>query len=343
MAKRCAGDLADELGGGQWPAAGFGQQLRRVAGDEQLDLALEFADAPGALLDRADLLAGDPDSRGLLAARQPSREALQPDLAVQRAGRDVDVVEEVVQMPAQPTLLVGAVGDEIVVVVEQQPDLQRVVVQMRGGQPLDALAQRRPGDRQRVDRVALAPLAGAPAGAGHQGRRDPHDPLAAGQQPPLQPPRDVAAILDRPDPLAVAQATRPPERAFAAGDRRRDRLATQPLAGRRVDSHQRVRLLVRVRANHDHVLRPFVGCHWRSRITRRHTSLGGRSHAPIKSARRSTGGGGRHNRCRSDQLADSDAKSQSAADPGPNPDDRTSPPGTPNADSETTLAPGAAA
>src|SRR3954452_17403045 len=35
-----AGDLADELGRGQWPEAGLGKQLRRDSGDELGDLGL---------------------------------------------------------------------------------------------------------------------------------------------------------------------------------------------------------------------------------------------------------------------------------------------------------------
>ena len=45
VAKRCgAGDLADELGGGQRPEAGLGEQLRRDLGDELGDLGLERVD-----------------------------------------------------------------------------------------------------------------------------------------------------------------------------------------------------------------------------------------------------------------------------------------------------------
>ena len=39
-----AGDLADQLAGGQGPEAGFGEQLRRDRGDEPGDLSLERLD-----------------------------------------------------------------------------------------------------------------------------------------------------------------------------------------------------------------------------------------------------------------------------------------------------------
>lgn len=63
----------------------------------------------------------------------------------------------------------------------------------------------------------------------------------------------------------------------------------------------------------------------------------GRSHAPIKSRRGSSGGGGRHNACWSDLTIDSQAKSQPAANPRPNPVGRTPPPGNPDNDTEARL------
>jgi hypothetical protein len=63
-----AGDLADQLGGGQRPAASLLEQLRRVAFDERGELALEFADAFGVGGDLAHELARDPHAGGLLGA-----------------------------------------------------------------------------------------------------------------------------------------------------------------------------------------------------------------------------------------------------------------------------------
>jgi hypothetical protein len=60
----------------------------------------------------------------------------------------------------------------------------------------------------------------------------------------------------------------------------------------------------------------------------------GRSHAPIKSRRGSSGGGERHNACWSDQPIDSDPKSQLATSPRPNPVGRTPPPGNPDDDTD---------
>jgi hypothetical protein len=49
LAKRSAGDLADELGGGQRSEARLVQQLRRDLGDERGDLGLERVDRLGEL------------------------------------------------------------------------------------------------------------------------------------------------------------------------------------------------------------------------------------------------------------------------------------------------------
>jgi hypothetical protein len=50
----------------------------------------------------------------------------------------------------------------------------------------EALLGRRPGNRQRVDRIRPARLPKAALSGGHQLRRHAHDPLAAGRQEPLE-------------------------------------------------------------------------------------------------------------------------------------------------------------
>jgi hypothetical protein len=70
------------------------------------------------------------------------------------------------------------------------------------------LAQRRPGDRERVDRVGLATHPpGAPLG-GHQLRWHPHQLFACGKQLALERPRQLPAVLKRPQPL-LAEARSP--------------------------------------------------------------------------------------------------------------------------------------
>ena len=100
--------------------------------------------------------------------------------------------------------------------IEQQPDLHRLLVQIRDRELLDAVLDDRAGDRERVDLIGLARLALALAGGAHPVRRDAHDPLAGGQQRLLEPARDVPAVLDRPHALLI-QAARPPDRGQMPG------------------------------------------------------------------------------------------------------------------------------
>src|SRR5450755_2506484 len=63
------------------------------------------------------------------------------------------------------------------------------------------------------------------------------------------------------------------------------------------------------------------------RISGGQTSLGADCHAPIRSRRRSSGGGERQELSQSDQPVDRDFESQPAASPRTNRTSRTSPPG----------------
>jgi hypothetical protein len=104
-----------------------------------------------------------------------------------------------VDHPAEPADHPGALGDEVIAVVGEPPDLQRRPAEPGGGQPL--LAQRGPRDRQRVDRVGLAALAAPLADSGHQLRRHEHHLFPGRQQLPDQPAGHVPHILDRPHPV----------------------------------------------------------------------------------------------------------------------------------------------
>jgi hypothetical protein len=64
-------------------------------------------------------------------------------------------------------------------VVDQQPQIELGVVQLRGRKGLQPLLQRAAGNSERVDHVGLAALAGALARSGRQVRRDPQHPLPA--------------------------------------------------------------------------------------------------------------------------------------------------------------------
>jgi len=112
-------------------------------------------------------------------------------------------------------------------------------------------AQERARDRQRVDRVRLAPGARDPALLGHHLRRDPHHRLPGAEQVSLQPRGQVPAVLDRPGQLLAELLPGPPQRLQMPGRGGRDRQLPDLLADR-VDSDERVRPLVYVSANNNH-------------------------------------------------------------------------------------------
>jgi hypothetical protein len=80
-------------------------------------------------------------------------------------------------MPAQAVLEAGALSNQAVAVVKQQPDLHRPLVQVGGGEALDAVLDDRAGDRLRVDLIRLTALALAAARGAHHLRRHPDDRL----------------------------------------------------------------------------------------------------------------------------------------------------------------------
>lgn len=124
-----------------------------------------------------------------------------------------------------------------------------------GGVQIRFFAQRRPGDRKRVDRIGLAAGAGALAGACHQLRRHAQDALAGGQQEALQAAVYVATVLESEAQLLSAlQPVGPGEEppvALLVG-RNRDFAEQLPDV---VDGDGRVGPLVRVDADRDHSAR----------------------------------------------------------------------------------------
>jgi hypothetical protein len=96
-----AAGFADDLGCDQGTAAFELQQLRRIVGNTKRDLALELVGVAGERATAAHQVARDPHGNGLVTAREAPRDAIKPDLAVQRAGGDLQVGVDVVQQPAQ--------------------------------------------------------------------------------------------------------------------------------------------------------------------------------------------------------------------------------------------------
>jgi hypothetical protein len=158
-------------------------------------------------------------------------------------------------MPAQPVLYPRALSDEILAVIREQPDLHRPLVQMCHGETLDPILDDGTGDRERVDLVGLAGLALPTPGGAHPVRRHPDHPLTGGDQRLFEPTRDVPAVLDRPHALVIELA-RPPHRGQIPQLLSLDLTLPAHPAGPLVDRRQRVRALVCVRSDHDHLHRP---------------------------------------------------------------------------------------
>jgi hypothetical protein len=215
-----ASDLADQLGRDQRPATRISGKPRRERDDERGKLLLEVIDRAREIADAVELIARNTDARGLLGSGQAPGEALRPTLTRERAQRDLQLGPEVVQLPAQIVDQCGALLDEAIAVIDEQPDVELDARQVRDGQRLKALADRRSRDRDGIDSVRLARLARALPRAGHQLRRNANHALAALEQEPLQRPRDMPAILKRPHPLATDAArpahSSPNERGAAA-------------------------------------------------------------------------------------------------------------------------------
>lgn len=106
-------------------------------------------------------------SRAIRAPRAGLKVAQLPVDAVQHArpverlalGRTLELGAQIEEMPPQPVHGPRPLGDEIVAMIEQQPNLHRLLVQIRDRELLDTVLDDRAGDRQRVDLVRLAQLA----------------------------------------------------------------------------------------------------------------------------------------------------------------------------------------
>jgi hypothetical protein len=105
-------------------AAGQVQQLGTERLDPGLQVTLQGADALGDGVDVVDVLAGEAGLQtglqGCVLLAQQDADPGEVGGSVQGAGGDVEVGVEVVQGPAQPVDQPGALGDEMVTVVDQQ-------------------------------------------------------------------------------------------------------------------------------------------------------------------------------------------------------------------------------
>ena len=167
--------------------------------------------------------------------------------------------------------------------VDQQLDLA-VALLVRPRPAQVRLPQRRPCDRERVDRVRLpARPSGAPLRHG-QLRRHPHQVLADTEQLPLEPAGELAAVLDRPQPLPVERAG-PAEQLVASNRNRLLRPAAVRPRRPRPRSPTACERPVRSRSSRSPPL-PLGATGERTDLTR------GSSHAPIRSRSTVSDGGG---------------------------------------------------
>ena len=137
------------------PQPGMVEQGRGELADEWCDFALEFVDAAVELADTVELLAADRGDQPVQVG-EPRGDALDDVLELETASGDVKVGRDLVQMPADPALQAGSLGDQVVAMVDQQPHLARRAVEL--GDRQVRLAPCCAGDRERIDRVGLAAL-----------------------------------------------------------------------------------------------------------------------------------------------------------------------------------------
>ena len=281
-----------QLGGGQDAAAAFGQQLRREAGDEGGELGSR------SLMSRVSSRMRRSSSRAIRTralcsarARRPRRGSCQ--LGGSGPAGQLGLGPEVVQVPAQVVAQRGALRDEPLAVIDEQPDSSSGPASCATGsvsRPSRSAARAIATASMRRTCRARAPSARARPQLG----RDAHD-LAAGEQEPLERAGDVPAVLDRPDAFGArprAQMSRTSKQRRRPGPSAR---RAPPVAASTAATVCE-RLCVSAPIT---IIPPSPSSVLRA--DRRRTLLSrGESHASIKSRRRSSDGGGRHNIRRSD-------------------------------------------
>ena len=271
------------------------------------ELALELCGPPGACRGSSAPARGRRALASCSArASLPARRSSQLARSRQPAG-ELELGPEVVQVPAQPVL-----------------DPERALTRSSRWSSSSLISQRRARRAGRPAGSRALPRAPRGRPPARRSGRTCRGSRAARRRPGHQLRRRRARRARRARPGSARAARRrggsprsprsapveraaPGEQLLESGARRRRRRSPGELAGCALDRRAGVAALVWVRSDHDHLhssLRLVMladGADLRST----HLTRGG-CHAPIKSGRRSSGGGGRHNRCRSDPLVDSD-------------------------------------
>ena len=175
-------------------------------------------------------------------------------------------------MPSQPVDHPSPLCDQLIAIVLQQADLHRPLIQERDREPLDTLAQRRSRDRGRIDHIRLPRLRAQPAERQPSSPAAPAAPAPRPRPDPLEPRDHVPAILERPHALVTETRSEPKRLERSLISRRHGPLRDQRTT-HRINSSQRMRPLVRVHPDHDHVHVPSLK--WSTeRISGGHTSVG---------------------------------------------------------------------
>ena len=185
----CAGGVADDDRGGDRPAAVLGQQRGAMRFDQRRDLGAQGALLEGDLSDPLQDQFRDANPGAVWQTTEPAGDAF-TDLRVVQAGRGepgLQVGRELHEVPTQPVRQTTAFGDDLVAVVVEGPDFERLLVQVRDRERVDPFSECGAGDRGRVDRIGLPRLAHCPPGCLGQPRRDPDYSIAASPDRAVRP------------------------------------------------------------------------------------------------------------------------------------------------------------
>jgi hypothetical protein len=151
-------------------------------------LALELIDAPGELADATNEFARDARPRRFTKRSQAPRDSLKRSRSVEMAGGDrgLQLWAQIDKVPTKAVDNPRALGHEVLAVITQQADLQGLLVEEGGREPLNSLAQDGAGESPRKDMVGISWLTLSPPRDAHQLRRHAHDALARPEQRLLQ-------------------------------------------------------------------------------------------------------------------------------------------------------------
>src|SRR3954451_24471350 len=230
VAKRCAPAISPtSLAAVSGPKPGSLTSRGAICPTSSVSSRSKPGDRLGELAQPTQLVARNPDAHRLLGPGPAPRDPRAPLLREQGASWQLELGPEVVEVPEQRAVELDAVTDEAFTVLDEQAEVELWPVPVRGREGLQPLLQPGTGDVERVDRVALAALAGTAARSGRHVRGNPQHPLAALDQKSLQRPRHVPAVLKRP-PAVLVESARPLQQRAETAAPNRDSLLAKQLA-----------------------------------------------------------------------------------------------------------------